>query len=508
MGKKFKLHYALESYNKRNNKPSYAWEILFKKYDIVNEIETHGYYDIKTDQMMRNNEVIQLWQRDHAGVSIPDNRNILKFDFSADLPNIFKGYRLQIMPLGGNTYRIAPFQMYHQLKNEDVPVIPMASPFKIASLDFNHVTTEPNAQTVAEVTGMLAYVFHDLNPANRMVVSTLSGKNNIRNIKFNVQNVLDKQPITFDIETWQAEIDGVYESEESILIIESKMKFPKDFNIRQLFIPRLLIEQIMTKLQQRKDVYAGYFVKTKDIYIFTIYKFTDLMDMNSIKLQRQYKFSLPDDPTHVFTIEGPKRQATPLKSVADIQDFIEEISVQQDYPRYSNGAIISFPQANNLQIALDYLELLDGPASYTTINDESVPRVGAEAFVDAFKYDRRQYNYYLNWLGYLGFVDREAKTGRPVVTTAGRNLREANLNQRNRILIYAMAQHLSSRETLHRLLNQQKVTNDYLIQVIQQEMQNVPARSRITKSTLPRRISSVKSMCKQVLAQMQVFDRS
>ncbi|WP_024748248.1 type II restriction enzyme, partial [Levilactobacillus namurensis] len=266
----------LESYEKRTNNPSFAWKILFDKYDIVKEVEDNGFYDISTKQMMRNKDVVALWQQEHGSKPIPDNRNILKFDFSTDLPNIFKEYRLQIMPIGKNTYRIAPFDMYQPLPNKTMPIMPITSPIKIASLDFNKITTEPNAQTVAEITGMLTYIFHDLDSENRTVVGTLSGKNNVSNASFSVKSQISKTPITFDINTWQSETDGVYESDDSVLILESKMKFPKDFNIRQLFVPRLLVEQIMNDLDVHKDVYAGYFVKTKDIYIFTVYKFTDL----------------------------------------------------------------------------------------------------------------------------------------------------------------------------------------------------------------------------------------
>lgn len=258
--------------------------------------------------MMRNKDIIELWQNEYDD-AIPDNRNILKFDFSADLPNIFKEYKLQIMPIGEKKYRIAPIQMYMKLRNQAVPVIPITSPIKIASLDLNGVTTESNAQTVAEISGMFLYIFHDLNVLNKQVVSTLSGKNNVGNVEFFVDNYQGKGSTLFDINTWQAEIDGVYESEKTILIVESKMKFPEDFNIRQLFIPRLLVEKTMDKLKEHKEAYAAYFVKTKDVYIFTVYNFTDLKNLNSIKLKKQYKFTLSDDPKYIFStsaVEAPE----------------------------------------------------------------------------------------------------------------------------------------------------------------------------------------------------------
>lgn len=508
MNNQVKLKYVLQPEDKRKNKPSYAWDILFKKYDIVKEIEQQGYYDIRTDQMMRNRGVIALWQQKYPGKSIPDNRNILKFDFSVDLPNVFKGYHLQIMPIGGNIYRIAPFNMYYKLKNENVPIIPMTSPIKMSSLDLSNVTTEPNAQTVAEITGMFSYVFHDLNDNNRTVVSTLSGKNNVQNVNFNVDNILNHQPITLSIDTWQAEIDGVYESEKTVLIIESKMKFPKDFNIRQLFIPRLLIEQTMEKLELHKEVYAGYFVKTRDIYILTVYKFTDLQNMNSMKKCKQYKFSLSDDPQNIFKIkDGSTIELNKERTINKIYNLIYNTEMTTIYPSYSNGDIISFPQANNLQISLDYLDLLDSSEDYITINGEKVERSGAEAFMDAFKYNRRQYNYYLNWLGYLGLVDRDAVSDSPYVTKNGKSFRMAGFHQQNVMLIKLMAYHISFRKVLLKMLGGETIDTDQMKYVIQQEMKDIPTKSQISSSTFPRRISSVKSMCNQVLTQMGVYKK-
>lgn len=498
--------HKLESYDKRNNKPSKAWEILFEAYDIVHQIEETGYYDINVDKMMRDNAIASQWHARYPDEKAPDNRNILKFDFSADLPNIFKEYRLQIMPIGGKQYRIAPFNMYYPLVNQAVPVIPMASPMKMASLDFGKITTEPNAQTVAEITKMLTYIFHDLNSHNREVIATLSGKNNVHNVAFNIDNVVNKAvPIPLSIHTWQAEIDGVYESNETVLVVESKMKFPKDFNIRQLFIPRLLIEQTMQRLHEKKDTYVCYFVKTKDVYIFTVYRFTDLKNMNSIKIHRQYKFRLSDDPHNVFSIEtaADKAKYNSDEATRRARALIKQTEVLTQYPIYSNGKTVSFLQANNLQIALDYLDFLSGSSENVLVNEEQTPRSGPEAFVDTFKYDSRQYNYYLNWLGYFGFVDKLPQTG-IVVTSEGKALNSASTANKNDILLQAMAAHPSSRVVLEALLDNHQLDLDALKKTIQKEMQEVPQDSQISGNTLTRRISSVKSMCKQVLLLMGI----
>ena len=164
------------------------------------------------------------------------------------------------------------------------------------------------------------------------------------------------------------------------------MKLPKDFNIRQLFIPRLLIEQIMTVTKIHKDVYAGYFVKTKDVYMFNIYQFTDLHNMNSIKLYKQYKFKLSNNANYIYSPNSTDQVNYDLVNVHSIKRLVDMQVLSTHYPKYETGVFVSYPQANNLQLALDYLDMLAHSKNYKTINNEIVPTDSTEAFIDTFKY--------------------------------------------------------------------------------------------------------------------------
>ncbi|MBX6948899.1 DUF7226 domain-containing protein [Levilactobacillus brevis] len=127
--------------------------------------------------------------------------------------------------------------------------------------------------------------------------------------------------------------------------------------------------------------------------------------------------------------------------------------------------------------------------------------------MDAFKYNRRQYNYYLNWLGYLGLVDRDAVSDSPYVTKNGKSFRMAGFHQQNVMLIKLMACHISFRKVLLKMLGGETIDTDQMKYVIQQEMKDIPTKSQISSSAFPRRISSVKSMCNQVLTQMGVYKK-
>uniref|UniRef100_UPI000467C7DB DUF7226 domain-containing protein n=1 Tax=Levilactobacillus namurensis TaxID=380393 RepID=UPI000467C7DB len=229
--------------------------------------------------------------------------------------------------------------------------------------------------------------------------------------------------------------------------------------------------------------------------------------MNSITFKRQYKFRLSDDPANIYQIEDTsKQQLNDVQTIESVQQLIEETPVNDRYPQYSNGQYVSFPQANNLQIALDYLAILSGQDKYITDNDEEIATTSAEAFVDAFKYDQRQYGYYFNWLGYFGLVDRDKESGKAIVTERGRQFNNAQFSERNWMLVKLMATHLSSRVILESLLRKTSISNVQVEQAVKQEMKNLPENKKIRRATVPRRISGIKSMCKQVLAQMEIFD--
>jgi hypothetical protein len=80
----------------------------------------------------------------------------------------------------------------------------------------------------------------------------------------------------------QYEIDGTFESENKILLIECKNSPKKidSFNIRQLYYP---YRAIYDKIQNKKEIICIYIHKLKDIVYIWKFKFNDYQNLNSIE---------------------------------------------------------------------------------------------------------------------------------------------------------------------------------------------------------------------------------
>ena len=102
-----------------------AWQLLFEKYSILDEIHNNGYFIITAKQINEYREA----------------RLMTKFDNSANLPELFKDNNLAILPITSNSYMIAKFQTYQEFeKIEDEEVVKINFPEYIQSLDYNIAT--------------------------------------------------------------------------------------------------------------------------------------------------------------------------------------------------------------------------------------------------------------------------------------------------------------------------------------------------------------------------------
>jgi hypothetical protein len=75
-----------------------AWEQLFAKYDIINQIDANGRFEISATQIKEFREP----------------RLMAKFDHTINLPKIFADNRLAILPITRGDYVISHFDAYHK----------------------------------------------------------------------------------------------------------------------------------------------------------------------------------------------------------------------------------------------------------------------------------------------------------------------------------------------------------------------------------------------------------
>ena len=117
-----------------------AWERLFDKYNILEQINRKGQFIINSVQI---NEV-------------RESRLMAKFDQSVNLPQIFRNNRLSILPVSRSKYILAPIDT-HQLVTYDtnVEIVSIPFPAHIESIDYSNLYSEAVALNCAFIAKLL-----------------------------------------------------------------------------------------------------------------------------------------------------------------------------------------------------------------------------------------------------------------------------------------------------------------------------------------------------------------
>ncbi|MCW6101363.1 type II restriction enzyme [Lactiplantibacillus plantarum] len=104
----------------KSNKLDIAWNHLFAKYDILNEIDQNGVCKLKAEQIKEFREP----------------RLMTKFDWSDARPKVFRENGLSVLPDSRGTYVIGKFKAYKKLEYEEVKPISVKNVFRIFSRVF------------------------------------------------------------------------------------------------------------------------------------------------------------------------------------------------------------------------------------------------------------------------------------------------------------------------------------------------------------------------------------
>ena len=466
----------------RNRKQDIAWQHLFERFDIAHQIEQNGEFQITSKEINKYVREFYVEREDNA----PDARNLLKFDFSSDLPEIFKKSvddkifgkqaKFTLMPMGHDNYAISDFKSFESLQYEILEPIRMTFPSWISGIDPSQpdtINSEAVAQSVAEMSGMLQYVMDDLD-AN--IVATLSGKKGTGLIEFKINHYREKTE-HFTINGWQSEIDGVYESPNRVLIVEAKKRRPEDFNIRQLYIPtRIYHDQMMFD----KEIYSAYFTYTDNVFSFHVYQFEDINDYNSLRKIREYEF--------VFEEESKPFDVGDLKHIlATINDLSE--------PVREDGKLIPFVQADDLEKIFEVPSLLQQKALKTQQGD--LFEVGSkDFFAEAFKFDVRQSDYYANAAEYFGLAVKKDK--KFLVTDFGKIFVSSDYNTKIRLFAEKLSEHIIFKNSLSIWLNTGHLPDKKYV-----ENMILEYRTDLSGSTVGRRAGSVLSILKVFISKIE-----
>lgn len=359
-----------------------AWEKLFEKYDILKNIKKTGIFQIEASKIKEFREP----------------RLMTKFDFRRHLPSLFKKNKLSILPISRGKYVISQFNAYKDFNEPLEKIKHVSFPSYIDSIDYKNITSEAIALNCAFLTSIVSDFMEE-----EYVQPTVSGRMSSLSFNFNIDSLNNFRTLPIDVKNAQIEIDGGYEGQKSLALIEAKNVISSDFIIRQLYYPfRLWNSQIKKKVRPMFLIYSN------GIFRFHEYEFSDPLNYNSIRLVRRKNYMIGTDKI----------------SKDDIMNIYKTIKI-------SNEPKIPFPQANSFDRVINLLEEL-------IIRDLS-----KEDIYLMFDIDPRQADYYGNAARYLNLAEIYSDEGITMfrLSKVGKKIMELSYKERQLELLRQVLQH-------------------------------------------------------------------
>lgn len=358
-----------------------AWEILFSELSIIERIEHDGVFEISAKTINRYHEA----------------RLMAKFDFRASRPKIFIEHGLSILPITTGIYVIGKFDIYedilHGSKLETIGANKL--PDHITAIDIENISSETTALLCANACGMLTSFFEE-----DYITHVIGGR--MRSGDFNLQ----QGNINLSVSSSQIEIDGGFESESCIYLVEVKKIIHDDFLVRQVYYP---YRAWTTKLQEQnidkrvRNIFLTY--SDGDFYLRE-YEFEQLEKPESIKMVKEAKYSIVKDSL----------------SLEKLQYITDNIAIVED----PNSP---FPQSDDLNKVINLCELL-------YLKNESMTKA---EIAEEFGFVIRQSGYYGTSTNYLDLTTYENKKYK--LTKKGEKIFGLPLQQRQFELVSLILAH-------------------------------------------------------------------
>lgn len=325
-----------------------AWGKLFEKYKILDEISKNGHYIITSKQINEFRE----------------SRLMTKFDHRTNLPQIFQDNKLSILPLTRGSYIIAKFEAYQKVSySKDVKPIPVSKREDLESLDYKNIYSESAALNCAFASGIIQDVLGE------ECCLTVNGRMSSKEFDFSIKEEMGTpncKTKKINVVNSQCEIDGGFEGETKLALVEAKNTTCEDFLIRQIYYPYRL-----WKNKVSKKVVPIFMTYSNDVFSFFIYEFDKSNNYNSLKLIEQKDYVIAPEP---INLENIKQLLQKTKTIVE--------------PK------IPLPQADKFDRIIDLLGVL--------VENE----LSSEDITSNYDFDKRQTDYYFNAGKYLGLIDK------------------------------------------------------------------------------------------------------
>ena len=367
-------------FQKKNNlSANEAWKVLIDKYNILEEVQENGCYHIKASQIKQFKEP----------------RLMAKWDSTDALPKVLRDNKINILPDSRSSYVIGDFLLYQEIPilEENVTQMAHVELPDYESIDVNNISSEANAINVLLLTGILDDF---LNTNNN--VATFNGRMGTGEFEFVVDTTRNiKQKIS--VNNAQCEIDGGFENNDSVVIMEAKNVVHEDFHIRQLYYPYRL-----WKNKVNKPIRLVFSVYSNMIYRLFEYRFNILEDYSSIELVRTKNYSLQDT---TITLD-------------DLFRVRKDTLVKTD--DNMDNSDVPFIQANSMERIISLLEnMYENPMT-------------SQQIAELMDFEPRQSDYYYNAGKYLGLFEKVNEDKQRVVALTSLENKVFKLNYKERQL--------------------------------------------------------------------------
>ena len=404
-----------------------AWETLFEKYHILEEIQHKGQFTISAGQIKEFREP----------------RLMTKFDHKINLPHIFSANQLAILPISRGDYVISSFSAYKEFAPPSAQAQRISVPPYLHSLMPQFLVSEAIALNCANACGILCDFLED-----EALVPTVSGRMGSGEFDFDIDTAWGKQSI--HVTNSQIEIDAAYEGIHSLSLFEAKMDLSEDFLVRQLYYPFRTWSSRMTK-----PVKPVFLIFSNGVFHLYQYEFHQPCNYNSLQLVKQKSYRL----------------ATAI-GLSDLEALLRTTPVEPE-PE------LSFPQANSMSRIVNLMELLyQRPLSRQEITSE-------------YAFDERQTNYYTDAGRYLGLMEKRRDGIGTIffqLSPLGRRIMALAYKQRQLAIAAQILKHRVFRESLLLHLRRGKMPDtETIVQIMRQSnLYHVEA-----ESTFVRRSSTI-----------------
>jgi hypothetical protein len=424
------------------SKNDLAWEKIFEKYKILDKVFKDGHIEMSATKINEFREA----------------RLMTKFDHKSQLPKLFADNKLSILPTSRGGYVIGTFETFYDFNKDEIEISPIEFPTFLESLDYRDITSESTAINCAFVSKIL----HNFTEEDNLL-PTVSGRMSSSSFNFSINS--SKGLFKIAVDGSQVEIDGGYEGDNSLNLIEAKNYISDDFLVRQLYYPfKLWSGKIQKKV---RPIFLTY---TNGVFHLREYRFPDVNHYNSLTLLKHRKYVVQEGS---FNIEA-------LSQILDKTKTVKEPE-------------IPFPQADNFERVINLCELL-----------KQKEFMSKEEITQNYDFDSRQTDYYSNANKYLGLINlgKDLLTGQTgcFLTEKGKQVFNLNLIDRQKEFVRLIVSHPVFKQTLNLYLDNGEIPDkETIVDLMKRsELYNVGS-----DSTYLRRASTIIGWTNWIISQTE-----